>query len=308
MVTLHFKSFAWEVIIVYKVSSEQFVFSMSKDNPAVLSVPSGSKIVFETSDALDGQVRSESQSIDTLDWGRVNPATGPVAIENAKPGDALKVTVENIEVSGDGVMAAIPGLGILEADITEASLVVLPIKDGYIPFSSGISLPFRPMIGVIGVAPSGDSVPCGTPGSHGGNMDCKLIAPGSILYLPVFHLGGLLAMGDVHACMGDGEIMGTGVECAATVTVTVELIKNLNITDPMLEVSDMIYSVTSADTLENASKIATCNIRDMVASKMNIDKNTAGMLLSAIGQLEICQVVDPLLTVRFGVPKKYVWE
>ena len=137
-------------------------------------------------------------------------------------------------------------------------------------------------------------------------MDCKEISPGNILYLPVFHPGGLLSMGDVHACMGDGEIMGTGVEVPANVWVTVEIIKGLDIPDPLLETSDMIYSVASDDTLENATKKAVSNIREMVASKLKMDLDTTGMLLSAIGELKICQVVDPLLTVRFGMPKEYV--
>ena len=292
---------------MYKISSEQFVLAMNKDNPAVLSVKPGSEILFETKDALDGQIRSASQGIDSLDWSRVNPATGPVFVEGAMPGDALKVKVESIKTSDSGVLAAIPGFGILGDSVTEPSLEVLQIKDDYITYVGGIKLPYRPMIGVIGVAPADDAVPCGTPGSHGGNMDCKKIAPGSTLYFPVFHPGGLLALGDVHACMGDGEVMGTGVECAAEVVVTVDLVKNMNITDPMLEVADMVYSVTSADTLENASKMAVLNIIGMIVSKMGLDRNDAGMLLSTIGELEICQVVDPLMTVRFGIPKEYIW-
>ena len=291
---------------MFTVSKAHFVHAMSKENPAVLTVPSGSKLIFETNDALDGQIKDQSQGIASLDWERVNPATGPVAIEGAKPGDAIKVVIEKIEATGNGVMAAIPGFGLFSSEVTAPSVRVLPLGGDTIPFSDQISLPARMMIGVIGTAPAGDPVPCGTPGSHGGNMDCKKIAPGNTLYLPVFHPGGLLALGDVHACMGDGEVMGTGVECPANVTVTVELMKGFVIPDPMLEVGEMIYSVASADTLENASKKAAGNIRAMVEKKMKLELNDAGMLLSAIGELEICQVVDPLMTVRFGIPKKYV--
>ena len=113
-------------------------------------------------------------------------------------------------------------------------------------------------------------------------------------------------MGDVHACMGDGEIMGTGVEVPAKVCVTVEVVKGLDIQDPLLETADMLYSVASDDTLENATKKAVSNIREMVASKLDLDIDTTGMLLSAIGELKVCQVVDPLMTVRFGMPKEYV--
>ena len=292
---------------MFTVEGTRFVHTMSKENPAMLTVPSGSRLVFETNDALDGQIEDQSQGIASLDWERVNPATGPVAIENAMPGDAIKVVIEKIQATGNGVMAAIPGFGIFGDEVTVPSVRVMPLGGGTIPFNDEISLPVRMMIGVIGTAPAGDPVPCGTPGSHGGNMDCKKIAPGNTLYLPVFHPGGLLALGDVHACMGDGEVMGTGVECPANVTVAVELIKGLTIPDPMLEVGEMIYSIVSADTLENASKKAAGNIRAMVEKKMRLGLNDAGMLLSAIGELEICQVVDPLMTVRFGMPKKYVF-
>ncbi|MCL2249150.1 MAG: acetamidase/formamidase family protein [Oscillospiraceae bacterium] len=290
----------------YNISAENFVFAMSKENPPVLTIPSGSSLIFETNDALDGQIRSAGQSIESLDWERVNPATGPVAIEGAMPGDSIKVTIKRIDITGTGIMAAIPGFGVFGDETTSASLEIMPIYDDYIDFGHGIKLPYRPMLGVIGVAPAGDPIPCGTPGSHGGNMDCKKIAPRSELYLPVFCPGALLAMGDAHACMGDGEIMGTGVEAPATIEVEVELLKKFTITDPLLEADGLIYSLVSADTLENATKRAVANIRDMVAKKMNLDNNTAGMLLSAIGELEICQVVDPLVTVRFGIAKEYV--
>jgi len=292
---------------MFTVSEKHFVYAMSKDNPAVLTVPSGSELVFETKDALDGQVSSDGQSIDSLNWERVNPATGPIAIEGAMPGDVLKISIKRIEATGNGVMSAISGLGVFGDSIKQSSLKVMPVSDDGIPFDANIRLPYRPMVGVIGVAPAGEAIPCGTPGSHGGNMDCKEISPGNILYLPVFHPGGLLAMGDVHACMGDGEIMGTGVEVPAKVCVTVEIVKGLDIQDPLLETADMLYSVASDDTLENATKKAVSNIREMVATKLKMDLDTTGMLLSAIGELKVCQVVDPLMTVRFGMPKEYVF-
>ena len=287
----------------FTISSDNYINAMSADNPAVMTVPPGSKLVFETKDALDGQILSESQGFDSMNWERVNPATGPVAIEGAEPGDSLKIIIEKIECDSTGVMAAIGGFGALADDISEPSIKVLNILEDRIPFMDGVDLPLRPMIGVIGTAPAAGAVSCGVPDHHGGNLDCKLVAPGNILYLPVFHPGGLLAVGDVHACMGDGEIMGTGVETAAKVHVTVELLKDHRISDPVLETSDTLYSLVSDETLELASVRAIRNIRNQIAEKLSIDNNTAGMLISAIGNLEICQIVDPKLTVRFGIPK-----
>jgi len=292
----------------YTVSSKHYVNAMSADNPAIMTVPSGSRLIFETKDALDGQVQNENQGFDSMNWDRVNPATGPVAIEGAQSGDALKITIERIECDSSGVMAAIGGFGALADEIETPGIKVLSILKDRIPFMDGVDLPLRPMIGVIGTAPAGEAVPCGVPGRHGGNLDCKLIEPGNNLYLPVFHPGALLAMGDVHACMGDGEVMGTGVETAAKVHVIVELVKNHLISDPILKTDDRIYSLASDETLELASIRAIRNVRDMVMEKLGLDKNTAGMLISAIGDLEICQIVDPKLTVRFGIPSAILRE
>jgi len=294
------------IMKTYEVSSDNYVCALSADDPPVLTVPSGSRIIFETKDALHGQIKNENQGFDSMDWSLVNPATGPVAIEGAKPGDTLKIFIEKIECDVTGIMAAIGGFGALADDIKTPSLRVLSILNDRIPFVNGIDLPLDPMIGVIGTAPLHGAVSCGVPDHHGGNLDCKLIKPGNTLYLPVFNKGALLSAGDVHACMGDGEIMGTGVETAAKIYVTVEVIKGFTLTDPLLETPDIIYSLVSDETLEPASVRAIRNIRDMVAKKCSIDNNTAGMLLSAVGNLEICQIVDPKVTVRFGVPKDLI--
>jgi len=288
------------------ISSDNYINAMSADTPAVITVPPGSKLIFETHDALHGQIKNEEQGFDSMDWSRVNPATGPVAIEGAMPGDTLKISIEKIECDDTGIMAAIGGFGALADDIVKPSIKVLKIQRDSIPFIEGVDLPLKPMIGVIGTAPAVGEVSCGVPDNHGGNLDCKLVAPGNILYLPVFHPGALLAVGDVHACMGDGEIMGTGVETAAKVHLTVEVINDKTITDPMLETPNTIYTLASDNTLENASTKAIRIMRDLVADKHKIDKNTAGMLISAIGNLEICQIVDPKQTVRFGVPKSLI--
>lgn len=81
------------------------------------------------------------------------------------------------------------------------------------------------MIGVIGTAPEADSVSTMIPMDHGGNMDCTAAAPGSVLYLPVNVPGALLAMGDLHAIMGEGECGNCGVEIGGRVTVRVSLLK-----------------------------------------------------------------------------------
>ena len=125
-------------------------------------------------------------------------------------------------------------------------------------------------------------------------MDNTKIKAGATLYLPVFHEGALLAMGDVHACMGDGEIMVTGLEIPAEVTVTLEVLKGISIDNPMLEDSEACYTA-----VYTAVKAMT----DILMRELGMSLEDAGMLLSAMGNLQFCQVVDPKRTVRMEMKK-----
>lgn len=95
--------------ISYKVNSNNCIFKFSKNNPCAASVSSGSIVEFETLDCYANQFKSEKDSLESIDWQRVNPATGPVFVEGAEPGDVLKVTVEKIRVANRGIMAACEG-------------------------------------------------------------------------------------------------------------------------------------------------------------------------------------------------------
>lgn len=137
-------------------------------------------------------------------------------------------------------------------------------------------------------------------------MDNKMIRKGATLYLPVYCEGALLGIGDLHAAMGDGEIMVSGVEVSGTVTVEVEVIKNVSLGQPFLENETHFYTIASSENMLDAVKKATDDMVDLVSKVYHLSFNEAGMLMSAIGNVEVCQVVDPLLTVRFGVPKSLI--
>lgn len=285
------------------ISKKDKIYKMSKNNPPVAKVPSGSVVIFETSDAFNDQITSEEQGIATLDWNHVNPATGPLYIEGAMPGDVLKIEIQEINVADYGVTAAIPGAGIFGDQVKNPQVKILDVKDGYVKFNDKIRVPIKPMIGVIGVAPEACDIPCGTPDVHGGNMDNKLITAKTTLYLPVFHPGALLAMGDLHAAMGDGEVMVTGLEIAGQVKVKVDVIKGKTIKHPRLETATHFYTIASHADLLEATKLATTEMLNIVMEKCELSFNEAGMLLSMAGDTQIAQVVDPLLTARFAMSK-----
>lgn len=291
-----------------KISSENKIYQMKKQNPPVASVKSGTEIIFETADCFNNQITSEDQGISKLDWDQINPATGPVYIEGAEVGDILKVEIKEIKMASTGVMAAVPNAGLLGDLVTTSEVKLLKIEDGYVYFNSNIKVPINPMIGVIGVAPAEDGISCGTPDCHGGNMDNKKITTGTTLYFPIFTEGALLAMGDLHAAMGDGEIMVSGVEVAGSVKVKVEVIKGKTIQHPILETQSHYYTIASDKDLLEAVKISTLEMQKLVMEKLNLSFNESGMLLSMAGDAEIAQVVDPLLTARFGLSKEILPE
>ena len=284
------------------IIKDNYVYALGDNKKVAVHVNVGEEITFCTRDCFNNQITSEDYVMDGLDWDHINPATGPVYVEGAEAGDVLKVEILDIILDEVGTMCALPENGVLGCDVTETTIKKIRIEDGCALFNE-FKLPLNAMIGVIGVAPKDEPVPCGTPGHHGGNMDNTKIAKGSILYLPVFHDGAYFCCGDVHACMGDGEIMVTGVEIAAKVVVKFDVMKGVSIDNPRLEDAEHIYTIASDEDLEKAVYAATKAMCNVLEKHLGYTMNDAGMLMSACGNLQFCQVVDPERTVRMAIPK-----
>lgn len=284
------------------LSKEHFIYAFSKEHNPVLRVLPGSSVVINTYDCFQDQIQTNSTRIQAIDWDQINPATGPIFVEGAVRGDILKVTIDNIELGNQGVMAVGPNLGVLGHRIDQFEAKVMPIENGFALFNERVKIPLTPMIGVIGVAPENEPVSCGTPGAHGGNMDTTLITTGSTLYLPIFQDGALFGLGDLHAAMGDGEIGVSGIEIAGKVTVTLDVIKGYSIRIPFVQNREGIASLVSAETLDDAAKQAVEEMIDLLLPYTDLSLNHITMILSAVGQSQISQMVDPLLTARFFVP------
>lgn len=284
------------------ISAKNTVYKMSKNNEFVAKINLPMDLTFETLDCFEGQIKNEKDTIDTLNFDRVNPATGPVYLEGVKAGDVIAVQIKDIRIKSPGVMIAAPKVGVLGEAVKECQTLMVPIQNDVAKFKE-LELPINPMIGVIGVAPFEEDIPCGTPYKHGGNMDTKLITSGSTLYLPVQVDGALLAMGDLHAAMGDGEIMVSGVEVAGEVDVSIKLVPNMQLKNPLVVTSSKVSTIASSKTLDAAVDTATKEMADYLVKWTELTLNEAGMLMSACGDSEISQVVDPLKTARFSMPR-----
>lgn len=287
-----------------RIFRNHLIYAMSRHNPPVAFVESGETVVFETCDCFSDQITSPTMTLDRLDWDRINPATGPLFIQGALPGDTLEIFIEDIVINTQAAMVSGPGMGLGGDHLLTNRVRILPVRGHSLCFSETLSLPVNPMIGVIGTAPAEEPVSNGTPGPHGGNMDTKVIAKGATLYLPVAVEGALLAMGDLHAAMGDGEISVCGGEIAGEVTVQVRVIKGQPYPLPFLTDKDNVYTIHSAETLDRAADQAAKSMVAHLESK-GMDPHDALSLLSLTGNLQVSQVVDPLKTARFAFPKTY---
>lgn len=291
------------IYLIHELHSTNSIFKFSKDNKPVLKIESGDTVLIHTCDCFADQIRTPEDKLEAMDWEKVNPATGPVYIEGAETGDVLKVTIENISINNQGVMAAGKDHGVLGKVLDPLSSKLITIDDNKAIFDDKLSFPLNPMIGVIGVAPDKEDINTGTPGIHGGNMDNAMIGAGAILYLPVFTKGALFALGDLHAVMGDGEIGVTGIEIAGKVNVRLEILKGLTLVNPILENNQHLTTIASKETLDEAVDTSTLDMFNLLLNKLPFEKNELAMLMSAVGHTQICQVVDPLKTARFVMPK-----
>lgn len=285
-----------------RISREHVIYEMNKENEPVLTVESGTTVVFETQDCFSGEVQSEKDTVSDIDFSKVNPATGPLYVEGAEIGDTLKVTLNRMEIDNKGSVLTAPGLGMLADGIEKEETAMGEISEEGTLYK-GFNIPLTKMVGVIGTAPAGEGVNTGTPHNHGGNLDTTLLTEGATLYLPVNTPGALLAMGDMHSSMADGEIMGSGMEVAGEIEVTVEVIKDSKLPLPFVETDEVYATLASRETMEEATKAAINKMVDVLMDKTDLTFNQAGMFLSLAGDLKVSQVVNPNKTMRVEVKK-----
>lgn len=279
------------------------LFSFDKDLEPVLKVPSGETVRIRTKDCFGNQLQGPEDQLSEIDWEAINPATGPIYVEGAVAGGTLKVHIDNIELDAQTSSCTGKDEGVCGDRFSDWATHFCKVEDGKVVWDERLSIPLAPMIGVIGVAPEGEPVNCGTPGKHGGNMDNTAIAAGATLYFPVAVDGALFGCGDMHAVMGDGEVSVSGAEVAGYATVTLTALPELSVPNPLIENETHFGIIVSAESLDKASELAVQQMVDLLASRTNESEADLLMLLSLVADVRVCQMVDPEKTVRFMVPK-----
>ena len=269
--------------------------------PAIRLAP-GETIEVELENASGGQLARDSASsvLATLDFGRINPVTGPIYVEGARPGDALVVEILALDVDTWGWTANIPGFGLLADHFADPVLRTSRIAGGAIELFTGMRLPSVPMIGTIGVAPAeAGAFSVVPPTRYGGNMDIRHVGAGATLYLPVAVDGALLSLGDGHAAQGDGEVCGTAIETTSVATLRITLERNRHLPAPMV-LTDQRSQRTGAafattgigpDLLQAARDAVSAMIGEIVR-RTTLAEIDAYLLCSVAGDLKISEVVD----------------
>jgi len=288
------------------VPRNKVIFTYSSRHKPVEHVKPNETFMMMTEDAFGGQIRVEKDTVEGLDWSKVDGATGPVFVETAKPGDTLVVEILGVKTESKGVIVTVPKHGILGETPFGPVTRRIKLKRGFVQFEKDVKLKIRPMIGTIGVAPKEGEIATGSLGKHGGNMDVKDVIAGAKLYLPVFVEGALFAAGDLHAVQADGESCVSAVEVAGEVTLRFRLIRGRQPEWPVLETEESYSILACGDTLDQAAKYAAeASVKTLMREHAwSFEK--AYMFSSLAVDLRINQVVDPKKGVRAVVSKGFI--
>jgi acetamidase/formamidase len=260
--------------------------------------------------------------------------TGPILVENARPGDMLevrylsmtprcqygsnlaahwgylyrelggkeRVTIYRIDAGGNTAQALyaydFPGKYTVPGTITRC-----PACDRQTAMP-GLRIPVRPHLGAAGVAPDQrgriSTVP---PGKHGGNIDNWRIGAGATMYYPVQVDGALFSVGDPHISQGDGEVAGTAIESSLDVLFQIRVRRDFSFPSPLLETPDSWIVHGFNEDLNVAMREAALDMLRLLTEQRRLSKDDAYSLMSVAADFAVTQVVDQRQGVHVRIPR-----
>ncbi len=295
--------------------ADGLLYTLGPHHAPVLTVDPGDRVRIETELNIGDVLHrvGDRFSADMVLRDRINPATGPIAIRGAVPGQVVVCDIEEMELHGPGFTALVPGFSpfvdwIREREFGVHARVVEIREDGYVDWPGGLSLPVAPMVGVIGCAPASESVGTADNGPHGGNLDVQEMGPGCRVYLPVGVDGALFALGDCHARQGDGELCGIGaIECRTHTTVRLDLAaRPPEMRWPRLETRTHIGTVACARPLEDAFRLAAAELVAWLSADFGLTSAEAVLLLGQVAEARATQIVNPKYTYVVKIAKRWL--
>ena len=298
----------------HRFTPEVYQKYFSAKAPPVLRVRAGDSIVTTSLDAGGADETGRKK------WRGGNPVTGPFYVEGALPGDTLAVKLKRIQTnrawadSGTQVVgnAVDPGYtaslqrakglgGRWRLDPAGGTASVA----GESQALKELRVPLRPMLGVVAVAPFRQEVAnTRASGAFGGNMDYNRLREGTTVYLPVFHPGAMLFLGDAHAAQGDGELAGDALETSMEFEVTVDVIRDVAIDGPYADDGESWMVIGIAGSLDEALRQATTRAARYLEQEHGLNSTEAALVLGSSMQYDVADVVGEQVSIVARLPKK----
>ena len=251
-----------------------------------------------------------------------NPLTGPFYVEGAIPGDTLVIKLNRVRTNRDWAQS---GQGIVGNALGPGYLMNLKRAQGFssrwrLDKDKGVAyldkptdplksftVPLQPMLGCVGVAPPGrDVVRTGDSGIFGGNMDYNQIREGTTIYLPVFHDGALLFMGDGHAAQGDGELTGDALETSMEFEFTVDVIPEKSVGTPRAENAEYLMAIGIGGSLDQALQRATTEMARWLEGDYKLNSTESAMILGFAVKYDVADLVGTQVSIVAKIPKTAV--
>ena len=283
-----------------RLSRDNIIYFLEPEAPAAITIDSGEELMVETWDAFEG-VRDpavlEAKSLK-------GPAIGPIYVNGAEPGDALRIEFISITPKESPAHMVMPGRGFLEEEFTEAYPTVMTLEDGKIVLPSGLKLALNPSMGLVATTPTYRQSTASDSGPYGGDIDMKELVEGSVLFLPVFVPGGLLALGDCHAVVGDGAVAGTGAECSSDTHIRVTVEKGMGINGPRAMTPDYFAVLSHGEELGPAMKEAVREMVQFLVDEKGLAPYDAYTLCSLAGDVRVSRTFRPISPVKMMLSRE----
>jgi amidase len=285
-----------------RLSRDKFTTVLDPKLSPALSILSGEELVVETWDAYMGVWGANEQP--TV----MGPATGPIAVDGANPGDGLKVEILDIKPAAAAMHDVRAGRGFLGEEFTTRWPTVMPIHDGHLEFPGGLKIPINPSVGLIATTPNEIQQTASDSGPYGGDIDMKELTAGSTIWLPVFVPGALLVLGDCHAVVGDGAVGGTGAECAAEITLRATLEKGMGIQRPRALTPQYFVTVSYGEDVGKAMRQAVRDMVQFLAREKGMEPYAAYSLLSLAGDIRVSRTFRPISPVKMMLSRQVLQQ
>lgn len=279
----------------------EFHLHYSSSIPAALKINPGDTVRTQTVDALGVDANGRKRTAGG------NPLTGPFYVEGVYPGDTLVVHLTRIRLNRDTATTtntllpnAIEPSYNAQLDPLDFAYVTWRLEhesgearlDNPSELMQDYSIPLRPFLGSIGVAPPrGDAIRSIRAGAFGGNIDYNKLIEGTTLYLPVFHPGALLFIGDGHAAQGDGELSGNALETSLDVEFRIDVIESASPRMPRAENGEELMASGIDGSLEGALQSATTNMSRWLQEKHGLDRYELATVLGTAIKYDIAEIV-----------------